>query len=139
MLGPDGEPQTDTPEFKRWFGQSKVVENGEPLRVYHATQADFSEYRVPAYFARRPIRKAPMVLGARFNPCYLRIEKPKETHGAVYRVTESMAVSAKIRGHDGVIQRSRGRVYFVIFSPLQVKSATGNRGTFDPEIADVRF
>ena len=29
---------TDTPEFKRWFGDSKVVdENGEPLRVYHST------------------------------------------------------------------------------------------------------
>lgn len=28
----------DTPEFKRWFGDSKVVdENGKPLRVYHGT------------------------------------------------------------------------------------------------------
>lgn len=31
--------QTKTPEFKRWFGQSKVVdENGEPLVVYHGTK-----------------------------------------------------------------------------------------------------
>lgn len=30
--------QTDTPEFKRWFGDSKVVdENGEALIVYHGT------------------------------------------------------------------------------------------------------
>ena len=30
--------QTDTPEFKRWFGDSKVVDaNGEPLVVYHTT------------------------------------------------------------------------------------------------------
>lgn len=29
---------TETPEFKRWFGDSKVVdENGEPLVVYHGT------------------------------------------------------------------------------------------------------
>lgn len=31
--------QTETPEFKRWFGDSKVVdENGEPLVVYHGTR-----------------------------------------------------------------------------------------------------
>jgi hypothetical protein len=30
--------KTDTPAFKRWFGDSKVVdENGEPLRMYHGT------------------------------------------------------------------------------------------------------
>jgi len=30
--------QTDTPEFKKWFGNSKVVdENGKPLVVYHGT------------------------------------------------------------------------------------------------------
>ena len=33
---------TDTPEFKRWFGDSKVVdENGMPLEVYHATDDTF--------------------------------------------------------------------------------------------------
>ena len=31
---------TDTPEFKKWFGDSKVVdENGKPLVVYHNTSA----------------------------------------------------------------------------------------------------
>lgn len=31
--------QVDTPEFKKWFGSSKVVdENGEPLVVYHGTE-----------------------------------------------------------------------------------------------------
>lgn len=33
-------PQTETAEFKNWFGDSKVVdENGKPLVVYHGTQA----------------------------------------------------------------------------------------------------
>ncbi|WP_413734257.1 LPD38 domain-containing protein [Shewanella sp. BJSY2023SW005] len=36
---------TDTPAFKRWFGDSKVVdENGDPLVVYHGTGADFSTF-----------------------------------------------------------------------------------------------
>jgi hypothetical protein len=37
--------QLDTPEFKRWFGDSKVVdENGEPLVVYHGTADDVSVF-----------------------------------------------------------------------------------------------
>jgi hypothetical protein len=37
--------QTETPEFKRWFGDSKVVdENGEPMVVYHGTDAEFSVF-----------------------------------------------------------------------------------------------
>jgi hypothetical protein len=36
---------TDTKEFKRWFGESKVVDkNGDPLVVYHGTAYDFSEF-----------------------------------------------------------------------------------------------
>lgn len=54
LLAPNGKPsnlnpvqyqQVRTPEFKSWFGGSKVVdENGEPLVVYHATNADFTEF-----------------------------------------------------------------------------------------------
>ena len=36
-----------TPEFKRWFGESKIVdEMGNPMPLYHATYQDFSEFRV---------------------------------------------------------------------------------------------
>lgn len=38
-------PQTDTPEFKRWFGNSKVVDkDGKPLVVYHGTDKKFTEF-----------------------------------------------------------------------------------------------
>lgn len=38
--------QTETDAFKRWFGDSKVVdENGRPLVVYHGTKGDFSEFK----------------------------------------------------------------------------------------------
>jgi hypothetical protein len=41
---------TDTPAFKRWFGDSKVVnENGKPLVVYHATDEKFDEFYVGQY------------------------------------------------------------------------------------------
>ena len=38
-------PQTETPQFKRWFGDSKVVDaDGNPLVVYHGTRNDFSVF-----------------------------------------------------------------------------------------------
>jgi hypothetical protein len=37
--------QAETPEFKRWFGDSKVVDaDGKPLVVYHGTAADFNAF-----------------------------------------------------------------------------------------------
>lgn len=37
--------QTDTPEFKKWFGDSKVVdEEGKPKVVYHGTTEDFNAF-----------------------------------------------------------------------------------------------
>lgn len=41
-----GNRKTDTPEFKAWFGDSKVVDaKGQPLTVYHATDREFSAFR----------------------------------------------------------------------------------------------
>lgn len=38
--------QINSPEFKRWFGKSKVVNtDGKPLIAYHATTRDFSAFR----------------------------------------------------------------------------------------------
>lgn len=46
-------------------------------------------------------------------------------------------------GHDGVIMVNTLDPYktniFVVFEPTQIKSATGNRGTFNPENPDVTF
>jgi hypothetical protein len=37
--------QTETPEFKKWFGDSKVVDRaGNPLVVYHGTTNDFDAF-----------------------------------------------------------------------------------------------
>ena len=37
-----GKADINTPEFKEWFGDSKVVDkNGRPLVVYHGTNAEF--------------------------------------------------------------------------------------------------
>lgn len=48
-VGPEamaqGGSRIDTPEFKAWFGESKVVdEKGAPLRVFHGTTSVFQEF-----------------------------------------------------------------------------------------------
>tara|TARA_R100001594_G_scaffold150676_1_gene213503 strand:- start:28951 stop:32037 length:3087 start_codon:yes stop_codon:yes gene_type:complete len=38
-------PPTQTPAFRRWFGESKIVdEGGEPVDVYHGTSHDFDAF-----------------------------------------------------------------------------------------------
>ena len=47
----------NTPAFTKWFGNSKVVdENGNPLRVYHGTTADFSAFRTVGEDTTKPHR-----------------------------------------------------------------------------------
>jgi GNAT superfamily N-acetyltransferase len=40
-------PQVQSPEFKQWFGDSKIVnEDGSPRVLFHGTRADFNEFEV---------------------------------------------------------------------------------------------
>jgi hypothetical protein len=71
--------------FWRWFGDSKVVdEAGRPQPVYHATDADFTEFQRsedigfhfgPTHAANVRARQAQLE-DASIMPAYLRIEKP---------------------------------------------------------------
>lgn len=46
----------------------------------------------------------------------------------------------RISGYDGFMTRNEnGDTVYVVFSPTQIKSATENVGTFDPENPDIRF
>lgn len=51
-----GTYSTETPEFRRWFGDSKVVDaQGRPLVVYHGTKANFDIFSTPAYFSESAV------------------------------------------------------------------------------------
>jgi hypothetical protein len=55
--------QTDTPAFRRWFGESKVVDaEGRPLVVYHGTTAP----RFDAFVPRGTPRKEHLAFGFHF-------------------------------------------------------------------------
>lgn len=45
---------------------------------------------------------------------------------------------ARALGYDGIHTKAEGRTW-IAFRPEQIKSATGNRGTFDPANPDIRF
>ena len=76
---------TDTPAFKRWFGDSQVVdEYGQPMVVYHATNRSFDAFdtkrgELGSHFG--PVEQANQVADAKRTnsnvvPAYLSIEKP---------------------------------------------------------------
>ncbi len=149
-------PQVDTPEFKRWFGDSKVVdENGDPLVVYHGTSKSFNQFNTKSrsillgsgsYFTTDPVEadnftmsQWPALFGTtkpQIVPVYLSIKNPYVTDDKI----DSQAREESIReNYDGIIVRGKdGRIeWAVAFEPTQIKSATGNIGTFDPTNADI--
>lgn len=153
--------QTDTPEFKRWFGDSKVVDaNGEPLVVYHGTTADFSVFdRIKATFGRygagfyfgsaNTASNRADVEGGSVMPVYLNISNPapfsvwsnlRNKMNADKISAEDMRSSLEADGYDGLIlPLANGNKEYVAFRPEQIKSATGNIGAFDPDNADIRY
>jgi len=83
--------QTETPEFKAWFGESKVLDdNGQPLVVYHGTHSDFTsfsrKFEIGTHLgdsAQAAERIDGLVRsqrqdekGARTIPAFIRIKKP---------------------------------------------------------------
>lgn len=172
--------QTQTPEFKRWFGDSKVVDaQGRPLVVYHGSpDARFMDADATfmslndRYGAQQGVgafwfaadrstaasyaddRRAFDYQNAepRVIPAYLKLENPLIVDGRGREWREAQAIGkttdvikrAQAEGHDGVIirnvrdnynntPRTRPTDTFVVFNSRQIKSAIGNRGTFDPD------
>lgn len=162
---------TDTPAFKKWFGDSKVVDaDGKPLVVYHGTQASFNTFDpemqgdtvnsedIGYFFTNYPKeadsyaawdwdRESPT---PNVMPVYLALKNPKIADTGKYEAPgvwydnegQNIALKAIEDGHDGLIARDTDpdakmpdgtmQTMYVVFSPNQIKSATGNNGNFDP-------
>ena len=157
--------QTDTPAFKEWFGDSKVVDkDGKPLVVYTGTSKDidFSTFKIPkngVWFITDPGAASQYALendskgykydpdvrtyvetntASRVMPVFLRITNPTTLSEAdnllMRKATNYRRVQGQIfdrlraQGYDGV--DLGGGVWVVLKEANQIKSATGNRGTF---------
>lgn len=171
-----GGKQTESPEFKKWFGDSKVVDaDGKPLRVFHGTSDDFDSFNLDhknrkdtgwlgtgVYLTTSPEIAAsyanlkPGYAEKNVMPLYAKVENPyyasikdkqrlqiisNKSLSEGRAAADAWTSELKAKGHDGVILRfkesevnkTNASDEIVVFSPSAVKSATGNRGTFDPD------
>lgn len=158
--------QVDTPAFKQWFGDSKVVDkDGKPLVLYHGTAADFTVFdssragkstgHATSAFgvfmtsdkatAERYADKASDGMPALANvmELFASIKKPYlmsvEESQAVENIVQARALRGRLekQGYDGI--QLKGTSVWIAFNNYQVKSATDNVGTFDEFSADIRF
>lgn len=154
----NGKADVNSEAFKRWFGDSRVVdENGKPLVVYHGTNAEFDVFRTSnkfgyggAYFSNdiniakifgTPIPayislKKPLIIDAE-NKSYDMIKKPVYIKtNSKFVDTNQLSAYARDNGYDGLIVKNvmEAGSYkvsddYVAFNPNQIKSVY-NRGTF---------
>jgi hypothetical protein len=132
-----------TPEFKQWFGNSKVVdENGEPIMVYHGTTSkkDFDVFKPGSstgIFFTDDIQYATDVRsGLRLTntPYFLRIDNPVNVKEELDNdvVFENRGKGDGIIGKDfGQDLTSTGNTY-AVYNPSQIKSVF-NQGAFSQE------
>ncbi|MEJ3621041.1 hypothetical protein [Brachymonas wangyanguii] len=114
-----------TRNFWRWFGGSKVVDaEGRPLVVYHGTNADFDVFRPSEAMFGEGV--------------YLALQPDYASGFADDSGANVMPLYARITGDgDGRLLWDKRGGIFVAAQPEQVKSATGNRGTFDGSDANI--
>ena len=131
--------------FWRWFGESRVTdEQGRPLVVYHGTNADFNEF----YSSKRGIWLTPDEFRADsysklkkegesgiIMPLYVKIENPSNGE------YDENYIPYYDLGYDGWIsKKDNGNIFTIVAkSPSQIKSATGNSGSFSGQTADIRY
>ena len=159
------EKGTDSKYFKKWFGDSKVVdENGQPLVAYHGTESNeaFSVFETnspdgtPAIYFSSNKKVANSYSGnLPIYEVYLKMENPLEVdaQGKEYNDFAAEMRSnidyANRNGYDGVIvknirddwsQEKSGKVAttYVVFSPEQIKSVD-NQGTFDESNPNIYY
>jgi len=142
-------PKTETPEFKKWFGESKVVdENGKPQVVYHGTTEEFNRFDKEkatmggiTWFTSNPETANEFATsnpkeGANVKPLYAAIKNPAGwDEYNKYGLGE-----LKSLGYDGVILKEEGGAFNgFAFEPAQFKSASGNSGKFNINNSDIRY
>jgi hypothetical protein len=130
---------TDTKAFKKWFGDSKVLdEKGEPRVVYHGTRSEFNKFETPSMFHIDP--RYTENIGDRTKPVYLSIKNPANLRDMNLSPSDpnfrDMVKDLEKKGYDGAEYRKE---VFIAFKPSQIKSATGNKGTFDSGNPDIRY
>lgn len=155
----NGKADINTPEFKAWFGDSKVTTEGsgygKPLKLYHGTDFNFNEFRMggdfdfpdAAYFSSKKSVAKTYTNNDNVMEVYLKMDRPYvvDAQGKSYNDFYDDLVRdmnyAYNNEYDGVIvrnirddwaQNGRGGAKadtYIVFNPNQIKSVY-NRGTW---------
>lgn len=182
-----GNAQIETPEFKKWFGDSKAVdESGRPKVFYHGTASDITEFRpkqAQAIFVTADTVTANSFANASKNwtkengldgggnvmPLYISVNNPFDPDNTEHINALKNAIGNKFNGeefantiddvaegrwkamenpvvqkyikakHDGFFVYENGQKNIAVYKSEQIKSAIGNRGTFDPVNQNILF
>ena len=117
--------QTETQQFKRWFGRSSVVQaDGTPRAVRQGVDAT-----VEVLDGKTALQDGEVV--------YVKLENPYRA-GTAAEVPGRAALEAG--GYDGAVyQGGDGGTHYAVLDGTQLKSATDNAGTFDGRNPNFRF
>lgn len=145
--------QVETKNFKNWFGKSKVTDkDGKPLVVYHGTNKEFTSFNPGNIFFSKDVDYAEAMVeergGGKVLETYVRIENPKHIkmkpgEFSYPQAEKKIIEDARNEGYDGLIidydveEEYMKNTFFVAFSPEQIKSATDNDGSFDPNTSQI--
>jgi len=152
----------DNPAFANWFGKSKIVDDaGNPQVMYHGSNADVHAFDLSKSGQARGhadesaifLTSDPKLAGGYADivgsdagaanagvvyPVHVQAENPYQS-GLDYYNSAAFAreiAKAKQQGHDSIqfpkltYEGEHGQM--AVFSPTQLKSAIGNRGTYSP-------
>ena len=158
MREQDISESVNSPEFKKWFGDSKVIDKkGKPLMVYHSTGGDIKSfdksgpriksgklgkgiYVTPSKGLANLFAKVRAKDGApNVMPLYVSIKNPFIINGEKNIPTTTISRSSlEDRGYDGIIlNNENGSIKeAVAFNPSQIKSQF-NKGTWSTDTPDI--
>ena len=158
MKAPNGKPtnltekqwlQVRTPSFKAWFGDwendirnaSEIIDrNGEPLVVRHFTNKGFTVFdntKADGFWFTDKKELDDEVGASGIGDTievFLNIRN-SALNGDNYYVQEYLEENDA----DGIENRYEGFTDYAVTNPNQIKSATDNIGTFDPNNDDIRY
>lgn len=152
-----------TQEFKKWFGNSKVVDdNGNPIVVYHGTNKDFTAFDQDKakigragsgfYFSEDPDVAGNFYAagdGGNIIPAYIKMERPLVAANAeeAIRILQSKGIHLNEEEFSGIHPSEMTKVLreagfdgikygsvYVVTEPNQIKSIFNERPTEAPEM-----
>lgn len=133
-----GPPQTETAAFKRWFGDSKVVDkDGMPLVVYHGTDARFTAFKpstAPGWgrgIYMTDSREHAAEFGRNVMPVYVSIKNPMRDTPDAGRVVKTNAWKRHAERRKITVENEGGRTGYL----MRVDEELSESGTLVGDVA----